>query len=68
MVADIFAGYEVARRLRARHPDSLPRLIAMSGWGEDDHRKQAQAAGFTQYLVKPVSGQTLKTAITRRAR
>jgi CheY-like chemotaxis protein len=56
-------GYEVARRLRRRFRGEPLRLMAMSGWGQEDHRARAQAVGFDHYLVKPVSGQSLKAAI-----
>lgn len=49
------SGYEVARRLRAmRALPSQPRLIALTGWGSDEDRRQTDAAGFDAHLVKPV--------------
>jgi PAS domain S-box-containing protein len=47
-------GYEVARRLRAKPTQPQPRLIALTGWGTDEDRRQAKAAGFEGHLVKPV--------------
>jgi CheY-like chemotaxis protein len=49
------SGHEVARRLRAstRLSDPLV-LIALTGWGSEQDRRQAQAAGFDHHLVKPV--------------
>jgi signal transduction histidine kinase/CheY-like chemotaxis protein len=48
-------GYEVARRLRAdpRIAKSLL-LVALTGWGAAEDKRQAQAAGFDRHLVKPV--------------
>lgn len=48
-------GYEVARRLREDGcvPRSL-RLVAVTGYGHDEDRKKAMAAGFDEHLVKPV--------------
>jgi PAS domain S-box-containing protein len=46
-------GYEVARRLRAQS-DRHYRLIALTGWGQQEDRERAQAAGFDYHLVKPV--------------
>jgi DNA-binding response OmpR family regulator len=37
----------------------------MTGWEQQEHRSKAQAAGFDQYLTKPMSGQSLKAAIAR---
>lgn len=47
------SGYEVARQLRAERGAAL-RLIALTGWGTDDDKRKAQAAGFDRHLVKPV--------------
>ena len=59
-------GYEVARRLRAR-PD-LPglRLLAMTGYGRDEDRRRAAAAGFDHHLTKPVDLDALKEQLDRR--
>jgi CheY-like chemotaxis protein len=46
-------GYEVARRIRSRHPDSRTTLVALTGWGQDEDRRKARAAGFDHHLVKP---------------
>ena len=46
-------GYEVARRLRSYGSNSI--LIALSGYGHDDHKKKAREAGFDFFLTKPVS-------------
>jgi CheY-like chemotaxis protein len=32
----------------------MPLLIALSGWGESQHRDEALAAGFDVHLVRPV--------------
>ena len=47
-------GYEVARRIRtmARGPETL--LIALTGWGQAEDKRRAQAAGFDHHLTKPV--------------
>jgi len=31
------------------------RLIAMTGYGQENHRQAAQAAGFEAHLLKPVA-------------
>ncbi len=46
-------GYEVARRLRGQAAHSYL-LIALTGWGQDEDRTRARAAGFDYHLVKPV--------------
>jgi DNA-binding response OmpR family regulator len=46
-------GFEVARRLRAEFPKGL-QLIAVSGYGQPDHRRRSREAGFDHHLLKPV--------------
>jgi CheY-like chemotaxis protein len=45
-------GYEVARRIRARRGRNV-RLIALTGWGQEDDVRRAERAGFDHHLVKP---------------
>jgi CheY-like chemotaxis protein len=62
-------GYEVARRLRARHDPVALKLVALTGWGQDHDRRQAEAAGFDHHLTKPVAAndvQALLAADPRR--
>jgi CheY-like chemotaxis protein len=47
-------GCDVARALRRSLPPSL-RLIAMSGYGQRQDGARALAAGFDEYLVKPLN-------------
>ena len=46
-------GYEVARRIRRLPEARNTMLVALSGWGQDRDRRQAEAAGFDCHLVKP---------------
>ncbi|HVL76644.1 MAG TPA: ATP-binding protein [Noviherbaspirillum sp.] len=48
-------GYETARRLRALPGLAAARLIALTGWGQDQDKARTAAAGFEQHWVKPVS-------------
>ncbi|MDB5793253.1 MAG: hybrid sensor histidine kinase/response regulator [Massilia sp.] len=47
-------GIELARRLRAQPETAHSVLIAVSGYGQEQDRRQALAAGFSDHLVKPV--------------
>jgi signal transduction histidine kinase/ActR/RegA family two-component response regulator len=64
-------GYEVARRLRERAGHDRLRLVAVTGYGQENDRRQAEAAGFDAHMVKPVSidrlEQTIR-ALTQNAR
>lgn len=46
-------GYEVARALRQTPAGSGCVLVALTGWGGEDDRNQANAAGFNHHLTKP---------------
>jgi len=48
------SGYEVARRIRRETWGEGMGLIAVTGWGQEDDRRQAQMAGFDRHLTKPV--------------
>jgi signal transduction histidine kinase/ActR/RegA family two-component response regulator len=62
-------GYEVARRLRALALSNPPKLIAISGFGQQGDLHRAYQAGFDLHLTKPVSPRFLQDvmgAITSR--
>jgi signal transduction histidine kinase/ActR/RegA family two-component response regulator len=46
-------GYELARRLRAQPENAGATLVALTGYGQNQDREEAQQAGFDHYLVKP---------------
>jgi signal transduction histidine kinase len=50
-----FDGNELARRLRRLPQATGATLIAMTGYGRQQDRETALAAGFDHYLVKPVN-------------
>ncbi len=52
-------GYEVARRLRGEFGAEM-RLVAMTGYGQEDDRRRAQEAGFDAHLVKPADPAVLQ--------
>ncbi|MDO9112970.1 MAG: PAS domain-containing protein [Polaromonas sp.] len=56
-------GYEVARLVRAQPWGDRPLLIAATGWGQDDDRQKALAAGFNRHLTKPFDPQQLSAWI-----
>jgi CheY-like chemotaxis protein len=47
-------GYEVARRIRALPGLVQPRLIALTGWGQEQDKRMAEQAGFDEHWTKPV--------------
>ena len=46
-------GHEVARRVRRLPGGRDVTLIALTGWGQEDDRRRAAAAGFDHHLTKP---------------
>jgi CheY-like chemotaxis protein len=57
-------GYQVAGRLRTIRSDRAPALIAMTGYGGDEARRQALDAGFDYHFVKPVDLDELIRVLT----
>lgn len=55
----VMDGCDLARRLRARHGEATPRLIALTGWGQPADRERIARAGFDHHLLKPVDAAEL---------
>jgi CheY-like chemotaxis protein len=53
-------GYEVARRLRAKHNAHRVALVAVTGFSQQKDQQRAFEAGFDAHLVKPVSAERLE--------
>ena len=47
-------GNELAQRLRSQPETASAMLIAITGYGQEEDRKKALAAGFNHHFVKPV--------------
>jgi signal transduction histidine kinase/ActR/RegA family two-component response regulator len=62
-----FDGNELARRLRQLAQTSNATLIAMTGYGRQQDRDAATAAGFDHYLVKPVNTTQLSDILAAAA-
>ena len=60
-----FDGFEVARRIR-KSGGKIPRLIALSGYGADEHRETAAEAGFVEHVIKPIDPQRLASILAGR--
>jgi PAS domain S-box-containing protein len=58
-------GYEVCRRLRQQPGHDGMRLVALTGWGQDEDRRRSRAAGFDDHIVKPVEPDTLRRFLAR---
>jgi CheY-like chemotaxis protein len=46
-------GFEVARRIRQEPWGKDVMLVAVTGWGQEEHRQRTREAGFDRHLTKP---------------
>jgi signal transduction histidine kinase len=56
-------GCETAREIRKRPWGKRARLIALTGWGQQEDRRRTEEAGFDCHLVKPVAEAELFEAL-----
>jgi CheY-like chemotaxis protein len=58
----VLNGFDLAGRLRAQSwPNpGPPRLVALTGWGQEDDRRRSEQAGFDEHLVKPAELETIE--------
>jgi CheY-like chemotaxis protein len=47
-------GYEAARQIRVEAGGEGPRLIALTGWGQEEDRRRSLEAGFDHHMTKPI--------------
>jgi CheY-like chemotaxis protein/nitrogen-specific signal transduction histidine kinase len=55
-------GYEAARHIRAALGSRVT-LVALTGWGQEEDRRRARAAGFDHHLTKPADPNELEALI-----
>lgn len=53
-------GYELCRAIRLRPDGAAVRIVAISGWGQEQDRQRSREAGFDEHLVKPVAPEALE--------
>ena len=59
-------GYELAARIRDELGAKTPRLLALTGYGQERDRLRSHAAGFAVHLVKPLEVSKLLEAIDQQ--
>jgi CheY-like chemotaxis protein/anti-sigma regulatory factor (Ser/Thr protein kinase) len=57
-------GYDVARRLRKHATTKDIGLVALTGYGQSEDKRNATAAGFDEHLTKPVDADDLLKTIS----
>jgi PAS domain S-box-containing protein len=57
------SGYDVARAIRRESWGRNMRLIALTGWGQAEHRRRSLEVGFDDHIVKPVELDALEDVL-----
>ena len=57
-------GYELARRMRAEPWGPKAMLVALTGWGQEQHRRRSKEAGFDRHLTKPADLEALRAVLS----
>jgi CheY-like chemotaxis protein len=58
-------GYGAAREIRKDAGTQGIRLVALTGWGQDEDRRRAREAGFDAHLVKPAELDALRRMLAQ---
>jgi len=56
-------GFETARRLRDLADNARMRIVAITGYVDDEHYRLAKLAGFDDFLAKPVTAEVVIKAL-----
>ena len=60
------SGYDVAKKIRNEAWGKNTKLIAVTGWGQENDKRLAHAAGFDHHMTKPVDLDKLNFLITKK--
>ncbi|MDQ2962218.1 MAG: ATP-binding protein [Pseudomonadota bacterium] len=60
-------GYEVAERIRSDPANRDIVIVAVSGYGQQEHRLRSKQAGFDQHVVKPIDPTALSSLLATLA-
>jgi PAS domain S-box-containing protein len=58
-------GYDLARAFRQHETLRSATLVAISGYGQEEHRENSREAGFDDHLLKPVEMESLSLILAR---
>ena len=53
-------GYELAKQIRQQEWSKNVVLVALTGWGQEQHRRRSEESGFNHHLTKPVEFDVLQ--------
>jgi PAS domain S-box-containing protein len=60
-------GYQLAQRIRGTSWGRGALLIAITGWGQEQDKQRALAAGFDHHMTKPIDPHGLEALLQRAA-
>jgi CheY-like chemotaxis protein len=60
------SGYDLARRLRADRRLAGTTLVAVTGWGQEEDRRQSRDVGIHHHLTKPVDPAAVQKIVAGR--
>lgn len=63
----VASGLDVARELRRHRELAQMRLIALTGWGQEEDRRHTSEVGIDYHLVKPTDPQELEKLLAKFA-
>lgn len=55
------SGYEIATRIRREAWGRRMVLVAVTGWGQESHKRDAYSAGFDEHFTKPMEPRQLQS-------
>ena len=59
----VVSGLDVARELRQHEAVAHAWLVALTGWGQEEDRRQTMDAGFDHHLTKPTDPEELENLL-----
>jgi CheY-like chemotaxis protein len=60
-------GYQVAAKMRERPALAHTLIVAVSGYGQDEHHARSRMAGVDHHLVKPIDLDAIVTLLAERS-
>ncbi|HET8695920.1 MAG TPA: ATP-binding protein [Gammaproteobacteria bacterium] len=58
-------GYDTAALIRGQPWGRNALLVALTGWGQEEHRQRTKQAGFDRHFVKPIEGWQLQALLAK---
>lgn len=58
-------GYEACRCIRTIEGARAVTIVALTGWGQENDKRSASAAGFDDHVVKPIDPERLEALLFR---